>query len=86
MRIPPSAGPGRKSIYTREDLKWDKFIKPKEYIIMEPDVTNVKPFIRIKLCGIFLFSPSDLFMSSNDLENKKTETNKQEDKIIELYI
>ena len=53
---------------------------------MEPDVTNIKPFIRINLCGIFLFSTSDLFMNSNDLENKKTEPNKQQDKIIELYI
>lgn len=53
---------------------------------MKPDVTNVKPFIRINLCVIFLFSKSDLFMNSNDLENKKTEPNKQEDKIIELYI
>jgi len=53
---------------------------------MEPDVTNVNPFIRINFCGIFLFSKSDLFINSNDLENKKTEPNKQQDKIIELYI
>ncbi len=37
---------------------------------MEPVVKNVNPFIKIILCGIFLFSKSDLFMSSNDLENK----------------
>jgi len=53
---------------------------------MEPDVTNITPFITINLCGIFLFSKSDLFMNSNDLENKKTEPNKQQDKIIELCI
>ena len=34
------------------------------------------------LFGIFLFSKIDLFMNSNDLENKKTEPNKQQDKII----
>ena len=43
---------------------------------MEPDIINVKPFIRINLCGIFLFSKSDLFISSKDLENTKTEPNK----------
>lgn len=37
---------------------------------MEPDMTNVKPFIRINLCGIFLFSKRHLFIVSNDLENK----------------
>ena len=68
--------------YTLEDLK----LETKEYIIIEPDVTNVKPFIRFNLCGIFLFSKSDLFMSFNDLEHKKTEPNKKQDKIIELYI
>ena len=53
---------------------------------MEPDVTNVTPFIRINLCGIFLFSKSDLFINFNDLKNKKTEPNKPQDKIIELNI
>jgi len=72
--------------YTDRKEKWDKIITPNEYIIMEPDVTNITPFITINLCGIFLFSKSDLFMNSNDLENKKTEPNKQQDKIIELYI
>jgi len=36
--------------------------------------------------GIFLFSKNNLFISSNDLENRKTEPNRQEDKIIELCI
>ena len=35
------------------------------------------------MCVVFfLFSKSDLFMSSNDLEHKKTEPNKKQDKII----
>lgn len=55
---------------------------------MELAITNVyvKPFIRINPYGIFLFSKNDLFMSFNDLENKKTEPNNKQDKIIELYI
>ncbi len=37
---------------------------------MEPDTTNIKPFIKINLHGIFLFFISNLFINSNDLENK----------------
>ena len=37
---------------------------------MEPDNTNVKPFIIINLCGIFLFSKSDIFINTNDIEHK----------------
>jgi hypothetical protein len=53
---------------------------------MEPEATNVTLFIMIITGGIFLFSKNDLFISSNDLENRKTEPNRQEDKIIELCI
>jgi len=52
----------------------------------EPEIIQVNPFIIINLFGIFLFSKNDLFIFSNDLENIYTEPNKQEDKIIELYI
>lgn len=37
---------------------------------MELDTTNVKPFIIINSCGIVLFSKSDLFINSNDIEIK----------------
>jgi hypothetical protein len=52
----------------------------------EPEIIQVNPFIIINLFDIFLFSKNDLFINSNDLENIYTEPNKQEDKIIELYI
>jgi hypothetical protein len=34
------------------------------------DIQNVKLFININSCGIFLFSENGLFINSNDLENK----------------
>ena len=37
---------------------------------MEPDTTNIKPFIIINSCGIFLFSKSDLFINPNDIDIK----------------
>ena len=52
----------------------------------EPEIIQVNPFIIINLFDIFSFSKIDLFINSNDLEYKYTEPNKQEDKIIELYI
>ena len=52
----------------------------------EPEIIQVNPFITINLFDIFSFSKIDLFINSNDLEYKYTEPNKQEDKIIELYI
>lgn len=52
----------------------------------EPDIIHVKPFIKINLFGIFLFSINDIFINPNDVENIKTEPNKQEDKTILLYI
>jgi hypothetical protein len=56
--------------YTLEDLKGDKFNKLKLYINIEPEITNTKPFIIINLFGIFLFSKSDLFINTNDIEHK----------------
>lgn len=53
---------------------------------MVPDATNVTLFIINIMRGIFLFSKNNLFISSNDLENRKTEPKRQEDKIIELHI
>ena len=47
---------------------------------------NANTFIAINLSGIFLFSKSAIFISSNDLECIKTEPNKVEDNIIKLYI
>jgi len=35
----------------------------------EPEIIRVKPFIIIKLFGIFLFSKKDLFITRNDVEN-----------------
>ena len=35
----------------------------------EPEIIRVKPFIIIKLFGIFLFSKKDLFIDCNDVEN-----------------
>lgn len=37
---------------------------------MEPVNTNIIPFIIINLRGIFLFSKNDIFIISNDFENK----------------
>lgn len=37
---------------------------------MEPDATNVKPFIIINSRGIFLFSKNDLFINPNDVDIK----------------
>lgn len=37
---------------------------------MEPVNTIVKPFIIINLRGIFLLSKNDIFINSNDFENK----------------
>jgi hypothetical protein len=37
---------------------------------MDPDIANMKPFIRIKLFDIFLFSKSEVFIDNNDVENK----------------
>ncbi len=37
---------------------------------MELDATNVKPFIIINSCGIFLFSKNDLFIIPNDIDIK----------------
>ena len=37
---------------------------------MEPDNANVKLLINNNLYGIFLFSNCELFITSNDLENK----------------
>lgn len=54
----------------RKGIKWDKFDTLKLYIIMEPDNTNIKPFIKINFCDIFLFTKNNLFINSNDLENK----------------
>jgi hypothetical protein len=58
--------------YTLENLKGDKFNKLKLYINIEHDITNTKPFIIINLFGIwyFLFSKSDLFINTNDIEHK----------------
>ena len=53
---------------------------------MEPDVPIITPFISSNSCGIFLSSKNDLFTNSNDFDNKKNEPNKQEDKIIKLFI
>ena len=36
---------------------------------MEPDNINVRPFIRINLRCIFLFSKSDIFINTNDVVN-----------------
>jgi len=39
-------------------------------INMELDATNVKPFIKINSCGIFLFSKNVLFINPNDVDIK----------------
>ena len=39
------------------------------YTNTEPEIIRVKPFIIIKLFGIFLFSKKDLFIDCNDVEN-----------------
>ena len=52
----------------------------------EPEIIKVKPFIIIKLFGIFLFSKNDILIKNNDVENRETEPNKQENTIIESYI
>lgn len=51
-------------------LKSNKFNKLKLYKTIEPDTTNIKPFIIINLSGIFLFSKSDLFINASDIEDK----------------
>jgi hypothetical protein len=50
--------------------------------IIEPDASIVKPFIINTPFDTFLSSKSALFVNINDVENKKIEPNKEEDKII----
>jgi hypothetical protein len=57
------------TFYTLEDLKWDKFDNV-PLINIELDTTNVNPFIIINPRGIFLFSKSDLFINTNDIDIK----------------
>jgi len=58
-------------IFTIYTLKGDKFNKSNQVAtIMDPDIANIKPFIRIKLFDIFLFSKSEVFIDNNDVENK----------------
>ena len=57
-------------VYTFEHLKMDDFNKPKLYTTIDPDTRNVKPFIIINSFGIFVFSKSDLFINTSDVEHK----------------
>ena len=75
-----------KIFHTFEGIKWNEFNKLKLYKTIEPDTKNITPFIIINSFGIFLFSKSDLFINPSDIEDKYNEPNKQEDKIIYLYI
>lgn len=65
-----------------KDLKWEEFNTLKLYTIIEPDTSIVKPFIINTPFGIFLSSKSTLFVNINDVENKKIEPNKEDNKII----
>jgi hypothetical protein len=58
-------------LFTIYTLKGDKFNKLNQVAtIMDPDIAIIKPFIRIKLFDIFLFSKSEVFIDNNDVENK----------------
>ncbi len=41
-----------------------------KYKNIEVDIINVKPFIKINLFGIFLFSKKVLFISANEIQDK----------------
>ena len=53
---------------------------------MELDTTNDTPFSIITSCGIGLFSNSDRFINTNEVDIIYTEPNKEEKIRMELYI